>query len=902
MSFQKTASVATLAVATSDGSSLNKTAAYEEDNLSNYMSGRRGLDIKAALEMVAEAYDISSNPGNYIFEAIRGNTVNVPNENKDAFHKDELLRFDHRLAKRVYETYQLKPHHINHRAENPKNARGFIVDAHYNDSSPALDMCPNDDCGNKTASVEGRDQTGIHCKKCGTVVKDEFIELLVAIDTQKDPSFADGVSRGVLRHGSMGCSCFRTRCNVCNNVAHTRSDFCSHIARSKGKEFDDSEPGFNPVAWKIVYPKDKTAGKPRKVAISHEWCEGTVFDEYSRVHDPADVKAEQYEILQLTAKVAELQNDDKLRHESEILVLQSKVAELERIVKDKLQKVAQKDSDVNIDISSPNGGPEDVEIDSEMPFEETPDLGTPIGELSPAEMGLTPADEGESMSAPAAGIAPPPPAAPPPRRGGKNKESVGGTPMLRFAESYKHLNAEITSAGNIRVFDKEGTMFVVKPENIDPNSKVAGKSAEDLARAVLTLVADRGIGGAISQTNAISGPRVAQVLDYYLDDMLNKDRMDTNSVTQEADDDTQPGRPSPPDSATAAGEETDRQDEHDTVSLSDDVLTGADSDKEDEHHERDPNNLSVLESHDSDMREKRKEWNMSDSAVDDVTLDHTEKAASKEGERAEVAVDENGHVASASGPVDIVASEGTASPDGTPPVAATKTAGMCEKCDCDPCDCKNASVAVKKHVARLEKLYAKRLAAKTEAMDKEAEEFKKTLSDRFARALKIASHRQALNLEYSALKTAMGIALCNRTPLGGGDELIPMDPKTAQTVVDYAFASPIVEQTEKPAWEANIDGLLKRAATIMEMGDQALMQVEADLKNVRTASVAIDDQPLANNPVDDNLRQAARSGNLQLAPSATDDNASSPTDKKRASIRDAVGTTRVASSRAGLGV
>ncbi|KKK74990.1 hypothetical protein LCGC14_2878200, partial [marine sediment metagenome] len=92
MSFQKFASVSTIAVATADEKGFTRSAAYEGENNSNYLNGNKPLDITAALKIIASEYDISENPRDYIFEAIRGNTSNVPNDNKDAFHKHELLR------------------------------------------------------------------------------------------------------------------------------------------------------------------------------------------------------------------------------------------------------------------------------------------------------------------------------------------------------------------------------------------------------------------------------------------------------------------------------------------------------------------------------------------------------------------------------------------------------------------------------------------------------------------------------------------------------------------------------------------------------------------------------------------------------------------------------------------
>jgi hypothetical protein len=204
MSFKKTATVDLISL--SDGKfvggalvfnkTANKTASFYQANASQ-------IDIGSRLAEVAESYQISADPNDYIFEAVRAVSTDVPNQNGDSFPRDELLRFDHRLAKAVYQTFILKPHHINHKTSNPKTARGVVLDASYNDLSEPLPNCPS--CNAHTAAVENRDATGISCLKCGTVVKDEFVELLLAIDTKKDPTFAKGVKTGSLDSLSMGC-------------------------------------------------------------------------------------------------------------------------------------------------------------------------------------------------------------------------------------------------------------------------------------------------------------------------------------------------------------------------------------------------------------------------------------------------------------------------------------------------------------------------------------------------------------------------------------------------------------------------------------------------------------------------------------------------------------------------
>jgi hypothetical protein len=310
--------------------------------------------------------------------------------------------------------------------------------------------------------------------------------------------------------------------------------------------------------------------------------------------------------------------------------------------------------------------------------------------------------------------------------------------------------------------------------------------------------------------------------------------------------------------ATGVGEETDRKEEHETKSVENvDVLTDRDTDFEDEKHNRNPKDLSVTKMQDSDTRQKRKEWDLDQSAVDDVSLDHKEKAAAKQ---------------------------------------AAETCKECkmanDKCKCPPA--KDAEkVDLKKHAARLEHIYRKRLEAKVAELDKQKKEFEQNLMDRMVRAMKIVASRQALNLEYSPLKTAIGIALCNPRSLGDGYEYKPMDQRTAVVLTEAAFGEPLIEDTNTPAWESFIDGLIHRAQSIMEMSDESLMQVDSDLKNMKTAVVTTTDDVSMPN-ADIGLRQAANHGNLQLASVGTEEVMPTLPNNKRSAIRSAVGTTKVA--------
>ena len=127
-------------------------------------------DIKEKLSVVAGTYSISSNPNDYIYVAVRALTADIPNENWDAFAEKELLRFEPKYGCRVYQTFNLKPHHVNHRSQDPTQARGAILDSHYN-----------------TKNAE------------------HFPEILVAIDKTKDKRLANGIASGEIEGWSMGC-------------------------------------------------------------------------------------------------------------------------------------------------------------------------------------------------------------------------------------------------------------------------------------------------------------------------------------------------------------------------------------------------------------------------------------------------------------------------------------------------------------------------------------------------------------------------------------------------------------------------------------------------------------------------------------------------------------------------
>lgn len=263
MGFYKIARSPIVAVGDIEGNfgRFNSRLATKQGKVSYFSRVGLRINLEDVLDRVHTIYDISRNPKDYGLVACRANSVNIPNDNGDAFPKDELLRFEPRFGRRVYRSYEYKPHHVNHKSENPKRARGVIVDAHYNDSNTS----------------------------------DEFIEALVAYDKTKDPVLAKGIKIGTIDGFSMGCSCGFTICSVstCQNVAYSKSNFCDHIQNQKMSH-------------------DRKTGE-----LIFENCFDVMYEELSSVGDPADTTARTTELLTASRNLSLEQIDKaaKLAHQ-----------------------------------------------------------------------------------------------------------------------------------------------------------------------------------------------------------------------------------------------------------------------------------------------------------------------------------------------------------------------------------------------------------------------------------------------------------------------------------------------------------------------------------------------------------------------------------------------------------
>lgn len=265
MSFRKISSVEVLGV-------LNKGSwsKISSDRINSYYMDKSGtIDLEERLDAVADVYRISRDPSDYLLIPARANSIGRFNANLDGWTFDESVAFRPELGCRTYQTYNNKPHFVEHNASRYEVARGVILDSHMNLDNPADDTI-REAC--MRAIGQAPDQ-------------DAFVEVVLAVDQTKDPALAQAYKSGAIKTFSMGADVADTMCNICGKVATTTWEFCPHI-RNK---YDNTE----------YVMEDGT------IRVAGELCRGTVYQELSAVADPADKSAVIQEgILEIARKAA----------------------------------------------------------------------------------------------------------------------------------------------------------------------------------------------------------------------------------------------------------------------------------------------------------------------------------------------------------------------------------------------------------------------------------------------------------------------------------------------------------------------------------------------------------------------------------------------------------------------
>jgi hypothetical protein len=246
MPFFITASAPIAAVYQSSGKFIKCAAQHSDITKSDDEQIKRSINLisKDVLKSIARVYEISDDVNDYIFPVPRAVTANIPNGNGDRFTHDELIRFSSQHRCRVFETFRNDPLHVEHAADNPKTARGFLPDIAYMTKNP----------------------------------KDMHVLAAVAVDTKKDQPLADSILAGNTNAFSMGCICESVKCSYskCAKVAYSDKELCDHLRFSKMATIDGEQ----------IY----------------EDCLGVEFQELSVVGTPADPKALTQAILRYSAR------------------------------------------------------------------------------------------------------------------------------------------------------------------------------------------------------------------------------------------------------------------------------------------------------------------------------------------------------------------------------------------------------------------------------------------------------------------------------------------------------------------------------------------------------------------------------------------------------------------------
>lgn len=840
--FYKVAEVTSLAVGDylngGVSTSLSKIARKDERDSfhSYYIDGSRKIDVVGMLKEASEKFNISANPADYLFEAIRANTVNDPNGNNDAFHRNELLRFDPKARKAVYLTYEGKPHHLQHNTSNPKRARGIILAAHFNDETMPQENC--EVCNHHTADAQNRDPSGIHCSNCGHTVKDEFVEILVAVDTKKDEDLATGIRSGMLNAGSMGCSASSTVCNICNHTAHNVNQFCGHIkSGTKGSLWKREGTNFVRTNSEEIYQALRKAGykvppgknsKLVRVALllpklglefrrAFEYCQGVEFEEYSRVHHPADEKARTIELLKAASANSVDEDEMSIKHETELFFLKNKVAELENLIR----RSAQYQPDATQSLESANTGigtgintsadvqlaiPDGARVHIDDAGNAVDENGNPVdqngnplpsGSIQPGQPGqpnsMGPANKvvtpkgpqsiedvtkqqtqsNSSTSPEEFGILPP----------GASEEGddsemgmVDGDQgisteastdkdedMNKFAEVYNDLDLEIF-ADHAVLRAPSGDVLTIQA-----SQKLASDEAmREFGQNIIDSLISDGLVRTAMKFEGSLHSKVADMTDGAMFDIAERIPESNKGMLEGEESDVDTGKKSTDTSSMLKGVDSDvdlgkRTMPKSFISDRDTDIAGAEKE----------NAKSITEGHKEDITEKKPAYNLgSDSITDDAEFDIGKTKSKKSADLADEAKVEE----------------------------------------------------------RFKKLYASRHAKELEKVKKEAVEQLETAKQDYqlqlTRALKFASKRQALNLEISPLKTALVDSLMSEREIG-------KSASTGEPVswpgLDANVALNLVEQAWQDAAVDEVTNLITRAAEVLNYDEGYLVTAEADL-------------------------------------------------------------------------
>lgn len=90
--------------------------------------GERPVDMEW-IKAASSSYRISDDISDYVFVPVPIVTVGIPNRNMQEFSYNEVTSWNTDQGRIVYQTFQGKPLHHNHKNDDPRQAKGIILDS-----------------------------------------------------------------------------------------------------------------------------------------------------------------------------------------------------------------------------------------------------------------------------------------------------------------------------------------------------------------------------------------------------------------------------------------------------------------------------------------------------------------------------------------------------------------------------------------------------------------------------------------------------------------------------------------------------------------------------------------------------------------------------------------------------
>ena len=212
--------------------SFTDIKALDDEGLVKFASSGNngvGVDGEGDVNKVVRA-EMEKRPNALFFRA-KAIEADIPNNNGDAFSKDEL--------KKAYQTFVNCPFFTNHQNQDVEKAKGKVVWAEWDDD-------------------------------------DNAIYIVAFIDRDAYPHLCRGIEQEYMSGVSMGCSVEYSECSLCRNRASTIDEYCTHIRNMKGRSFTGTV-------------KDAQTGETLQIKNKpvYENNFGIRFIELSGVADPA---------------------------------------------------------------------------------------------------------------------------------------------------------------------------------------------------------------------------------------------------------------------------------------------------------------------------------------------------------------------------------------------------------------------------------------------------------------------------------------------------------------------------------------------------------------------------------------------------------------------------------------